>query len=457
MRIIKDIPTINGAVITGNTNSDTTSDTNGNTNSDTISDTNSDTIRTIVGEMLNIETSTLHYINGIPIGNHAEYNGYPRIIHPHCYDAIRAVEGYIFIPSDLPIDEFETKLIDTIQIMERSMTKPNGEKVLVLKNYQSVRVAYGTNIKLQSSNERTVSQLNNHIGKKSKNNMKREFMQLAFTVTTARFTWRIMTINTAIEPIKTSNILDSISRYVSSIFYDKHDICILGHNDVTFDFSRAHLKNYTNAVEYSMNLMEYGNPIAAELSPLWSHMTHITLRTIEKPIYRLNYNVLELQYVNAHIHSETNPYSICAKCMGVLWGDNYVLVGRIHIAANAIGVGRADCIALCPLCLQVSGNSNISYNERSYYKLFRVTYPLTCEDVIDALILQPLCRIIYYACLQFTEKNTIVLRNGSTCTVFLIGDKYVSFENANDYLFGDADDVELIKGRIAVVKSLSKK
>src|SRR5690348_1422410 len=108
-------------------------------------------IKVIAGEILNIETSTLYFINGEPAKlPRAECSGYPRIIQGNICDVIKAAEGYIFVPVGTDLEVFEELLINEILKMQKGMTV-DDEIVNVLGTYHTIKSNHVTNIKVKSS------------------------------------------------------------------------------------------------------------------------------------------------------------------------------------------------------------------------------------------------------------------------------------------------------------------
>lgn len=414
--------------------------------------------RTIAGAMLNIEMSTKHFINGEPIDNTLmigeNYRGYPKIIDGSITYVIRGVFGYIFVAPGTDIDNFERELIEYLVDLERNVQLQTQTEVL--KTYHSTRVGYNTNIKVRSDlnltkggeKEAQVRYRRNDV-----KNVKRQFIRALDDTRRGRFTWLITTIDKFDFTINSDNIEDSISRYALSIFYDADDISTLNHNSENYDFSTEYLKGAANIVREKMVLFKHGNPLLFELSSYWKDADMATksaksfLRNIiPSKIYENDYALLKFKPVKI-TESNTGETSteICSKCHSTLYGDNYALAGSVKEPESDL------CVAICPLCLHSSPEEKPM--EMKYFRVFRVTFPLRIEDMLRDATVSEERREIRAEALKRVERREMTT-NQRTIKYMLIGDKYLAFDNINDYLFTRASTMKEFSGKKVCMASL---
>lgn len=379
---------------------------------------------TIAGEIYNIESSTLAYMDGKRLDG--PKRGYPRIQIGTVDRVIRSVEGYIFVSPGTNIDVFENEIVGALACLEMADT----EALTHLKKYHTLKMSYHTNIKVKSALNVTATSTGR------RNNVKRQFarIQNVGDLRKARFTWYIVPISKFEFAINNNNISDAISRYICSVFYDDDDICSLPHNGITFNFSYELLKGYKNLSSRSVMLTSFGHPLAFELSSYWrdysGSITKSSLRNIPRAkVYEAEYGLLKLKPVKLSDEGKgvepTTSTEVCSKCRSLLYGDNYVLYGNIKNPDADVGV------AICPLCLHTSpGDKPI---EMKYFRVFRVTFPRSADSIIEQEQNPDIKDIFNEASKGVFRKR---LEEGDRIIDYAeIGDKWVGFNRMSDYLF----------------------
>ncbi|SIP86125.1 Hypothetical protein PACV_412 [Pacmanvirus A23] len=410
--------------------------------------------KVIAGEMLNIETSTLHYLDGVPlvIGKDItlnEYRGYPKIMDGTVQYTIKAVVGYIFVPTGFDIKLFESNIIDAIKNLENNMIY-DGKAVIGLKGYHTAEANFNTNVKVKSAlnltkNGDSVPKMNRWDYNQPKpNNVKRQFITEEGDVRRGRFTWIIQTIDKFDFEINSDNIDDAVSRFACSVFYDADNICKMNHNDTTSDFTITHLKGCDNIITEDITLFKHGNPLAFELSEYWRDRVSNTkasefLRNIpDNKIYEHEYHALEFKPVKISETSNDTSTEVCSKCRSVLYGDNYAMVGSVKNPESTL------CVALCPLCLHSSPEEKPI--EMKYFIIFRVKFPRSIEEMIDSNDVSDERKLLRRESLKRIERKECTC-NGKNIKYIMIGDKYVAFEKVNDYIFTRLSILQEFAGR----------
>lgn len=390
---------------------------------------------TIAGEMLNFETSLKYFSDGeaLEVGKDIsaeEYHGYPKLIDGTTVYAIRGSFGYIFVPPNTNLDLFEENLIYSINELEGTMVTPNDRQIDVLKSYHTTRAGYSTNIKVKSSLALTVASSERRVpGRRGEvKNTKRQFIREFDDHRRGRFTWLITTINKFDFTINSDNIEDAISRFALSVFYDGDDICKLDHNKSTSEFSRDLLKGSSNIVDETVTIFKYGNPLLFELSDYWRKCTEVvTLRNIsENKVFEADYASIQFKPVTLFESGGVTSTDVCSKCRSILYGDNYALAGNIKNPNTNL------CVAICPICLHLSSDDKPI--ETKYFRVFRVTFPRSTEDMLAVKTISEQRREIYTEVMKKVEHCELAIAN-RTVKYIMIGDKYMAFNRIDDYLF----------------------
>lgn len=394
----------------------------------------------IAGEMLNIETSTMHFIDGKPLKVGEEismeaYKGYPKIVDGTVVNIVRAAFGYIYVPVGTEIDNFEAELVLALQRLEHQMINPEGKDQEVLRQFHTVRAGYNTNVKIRSSQRLTqrsshAAPSNHRRQNPGATNVIRQFVKdPGSDFRRGRFTWCVAPISQFVFDINSDNIEDAISRYACSVFFDGDDICKLGHNETTFSFSRNMLKGSTNIIDEDIKLFKYANPLLFELSDYWcTHYAAVsTMRNIpENKVFEVDYHTLTFQPVKIADNSEDTSTDICAKCRSVLWGDNYALAGNMKDPENT------TCTAVCPICLHTSPEEKPM--EEKYFRVFRVKFPRSMEEMLSSPKISAERKELMLEALKKFERKDLN-SNGINISYTMIGDKYASFDNIDNFLF----------------------
>lgn len=383
-----------------------------------------DDIKNIVGEMYNIESSTYTYENGKKVND--PIDGYPQITIENINRVIHAAEGYIFVSPDIKLDLIESMIINTLYepiCMELEFPPKH------LKTYRTIRMDYHTNIKIRPIFDITVA------NQAHPNNVKRQLARISDLCENrkATFTWFIIHINEFNFSINNTNIESAVSRFICSILYDSDNICTLDHNAITMNYNQQLLRGWSMISHQSMRLTSYGCPVMFELNSQWRNNdeTYINnLRSIPRAkIYENKYGVIKLKPIKnkSDNKKETETETdLCYKCLTPLYGDNYILYGWIKNPDSEFGK------AICPFCLH-NDVSRVPI-EMKYFRIFRVTFPKTVEDMIEKDD-NKIRREIMYEAIKSLRKCQFINKNGSGVNYIEIGDNWLGFKNINEYLY----------------------
>jgi hypothetical protein len=403
-----------------------------------------DYIRIIAGEMANIESSTHHYIDGAPITlgeeypsvgvvNAQNYRGYPRITDDNRVMTLRAAMGVIFVPAGTDIDKIERQLAEEVRLMNNYKAL-DGRANTYLNGYQTISYAAHTNVKIVPKACITKLNADQTTTRVGMSNIIRQFIRDPHDARRARFVWLILPIDRFQCTIEHGTQQNALVQHAVSIFYDGDDICTLGHNSITFDFSKSLLRGSARLLPAekltARLLIADGNPLLFELSDFWrdwSGDASTAFRNIHgRDIYQIDHDKIQLRPVRISDRSDDASTEICTKCKSVLWGDNYVLMGCIDALDSHYGV------AICPLCFNSTPDDRPI--EMKYLYIFRVTFPRTMEEMINSPRNSENKRDLLREALKSIKLEEKVV-NGRTVSYALIGDKYAAFAKSRDYLF----------------------
>ncbi len=391
-------------------------------------------IRLIVAEMLNIESSAVVFINGEPVENPVQ--GYPRLVNGIIVDEIRASAGFVFVSNELFHDRtFMDKLVEAITTMEKLMPPSH------LVKYHTIDHGYNTNVKVASRHKNTTTRGSQQAGR---------FITTDVTNSSHRFSWRVAPISRFLSEITDENIADAISQHVCSVFYDTDDICKLGHDDVTMEFSREMLKSYDYLVDAKMTLFGRGNPLQIELSKNFRSRQPMVrssdFRNIsQNKVYRCQYD--KLSFVPTPNVAGQCGIDICAICNSPLWGENYAM----H--RSVIDPENMDCLSVCPICVHISP-ATTPLEDRYLYAL-KVKFPRTCQDMFEILEIPPVKQDVMFEALKSLTQREMTY-DGRTMSIILIGEKYVAFEHADYFLFSNIMLEPELKGRLVCIAKFIK-
>lgn len=319
-------------------------------------------VNILAGEMYNIESSTLTYIDGVEQTQIVK--NYPCVTIDNVQRCFRAAVGYIFICPGSPIGSLE-------QALKRAIKRLDEKHPDHLRDWHTTRVGCHTNLKAKFCLKGTSS-----IGTPPVKRM----------ITTyrppdkqhSRFTWVISTIDKIISEFQDGDLFEGVHQHICSIFYDASDISKFGHNDVTFTFSLSDLYVHNKIIGTdTITLLKYGCPIAVELSKYWRDKNYpkFTFRNIDaSKVFKQKYENLTIAPVSMGRINGKLVYArdVCIKCKTPLYDENYVLMYNIRNPTSTAGE------AICPLCLHTS-----QAYETDYQVVYRVTFPKTVHDMID--------------------------------------------------------------------------
>lgn len=350
-------------------------------------------IKIIAGEMLNIETSTFHFLDGEPREEFSNYDGYPQFNDGPIVNTMRAAQGRIYLPmsyrKDLNI--FINRLELALETMRATMVRPDGKPVVHLDNYQYIS-GISSRLKVKSSQTGVTLRkitCNPRSG-------------------SSRFTWTVQKISKILMVVTSANILEAVSAHCNSVFYDHDDAMVHSHNDVVFDVSG--FRGLNNLTTVNMTLVENRNPLLIELGcsrrVKFSNIPPILIKQAD-----LDTLTIRPKFVNG-----TPRYDICINCDEPLYDEIYALYKN---------VGTVDLF--CPICCH-------SYHLLTdlvvkYDWFIRTTYPKTIDEKLSS---KQTSREFYMA---GKEALKGIAKVDSTYLFYNIGEKYAMFTSARKYLF----------------------
>lgn len=397
--------------------------------------------KTIAGEMLNIEGSIYHYLDGEPRpAGASDYKGYPRIEYNGIVDIIRGMSGCIFIPEYINGDEFIENITKELLVLEKSLIDQNNEDNLKL--YHSLMKSHGTNLKVKSSANITQS------GKLSvirdvKQNLKREIVLGNTFFSKTRFTWNIKKLSQMITEVTTLNIESAISTHALSIVYDQDDVLVHPHNHITFDYTVHDLRADKSYIPGPViTIFKWANPLAIELNDYWRWKMNIPehnvmpLRDIKRDV--LTCEIDQLDFLPVAIEGNLHSKSVCSQCKEILYDDNYVLQGNKYIPSRKLAV------PVCPLCLHSVSNRDV---ESEYDYLLRVKFPNSIFDIMGLRHVSDQRKDIYKEIFKNATYKEKKLADNLTIYYILIGDKYVGVANINALMYTNMLQSDELKNR----------
>ena len=316
-------------------------------------------VTAIAGEMLNVEASRFYFLNGYPRGADDLSTGYPRILDGGVEYTIAATAGYIYFCNGVDLDA----MIDALALRIRVLEPLIGD---VLHNYQALEASHYTNLKVASATTLTVTPKN----PTQKTNIKRKITTDSSSPGKARFTWVVAHIEDLHESVRSNDMSLAIAALGASIFCDTTGICKLAHNEQTFDLKITDFRGAERLLGRTLILSVHGSPLLVALSQYYS----ANVGTVGA-MARVGCEVYDIGYAEIAMSIKKPP--TCRSCSSLVHGDNYVLYGRID------GVEADACVIICPICVH---NGASAWMINHYYKLCRVTVPLTTAAYIDDVI-----------------------------------------------------------------------
>ncbi len=401
-------------------------------------------VEAIVGEMLNKETSTLHWIDGTPTTETSQsaYTGYPRLVDNTIVYNIKAAYGYVFVSPGTDIHELKKKIIDTITSMELKMIRPDGVPVFPLSSAHTIAAGYHTNIKTTCSLAKTTDKPVSYA--KGSTLPKRLICEKLDDIRNCRFAWIIKTIDKFESEITSQNLSDSVAHYVCSVFYDSDDISTYEHNETTFEYSVNRLRGSANILQQTVAVCNFGNPLMCELSNYWREYSNYTpsYRNSVRNISDANLYEGTLREINLRkVDTGGEPSNeVCTTCRSLLWGDIYVF--------KTDNIGEAKC----PMCVHTTLHDDAI--EKKFRHVLRVAHTRTVHDMIEQLSGEhkEICKELVTG----FEKKTILV-SGKKIKYAMIGSKYIAFTDTKKYLYSSLVNDPEFSSRTVVGMYLVKK
>jgi hypothetical protein len=379
-------------------------------------------IDTIIGEMLNIETSTLSYLDGKPAAE--QYIGYPRINDNHVTYHIKAVIGFIFVPTGVNISELILTIISRIKVYEAlhySICNVNNSKTTqILHDYHTVRASTHTNVKVFTQSTLTKSVIH-----KVNNHVKRCIVEYNddIIVNDIRFVWYITPLSDFDIVGYGNDTAIIIQKNICSIFYDCYNICNLPHNSIINEYTTNILKGSSNFITQDLYLNIALNIQSIEFNNYWKSYAKIYKRLdlVDIPKNKISKHDYKGLTISPVKYEKTLLYDYCSKCKQILFGTNYVFVGK-----------DTPSIALCPICTY--HNSPEEHVHNRYSNIYEVEFPRSANDIIhydnpssDSIILRK-------AVLEGITMEVVTV-NGQYIEYINIGSNMIGIKNKDIYLY----------------------
>lgn len=385
--------------------------------------TTDDLVKILAGEMLNIENSVFHYLDGKPRpmpkqGLPKDYIGYPRIVDGNVVNIMSATVGYVYLPVTMKDDIMEVleKLTRLIQIMEEEMVRPDGKPLNKLHNFQ---YASGNSARFMVKSNQVWTR--NVDGK----NVKRFITNGNPSDSYARFVWKIHCISEVPLSVTSDNVNTAVSAMCNSVFADLDDVTPHAHNDVVFDLNSIH--GMTDITDVVINLCAHENSLIMEMSRITK--SHSYSDAPADKLRRGAYHQFQLQEVE---HNGEKLRDVCSLCRSPLYGECYVILYPYVVGA----------FACCPLCVHSSGSPGANCKAWEAEFIIRVTAPRTLDDVLNDEQIKngssPRLDV-----LREVHKNG--WERGVHCV--FIGEKYAMFMNVREYLFSPLEIKKEVAGR----------
>lgn len=376
-------------------------------------------IKTIAGEMLNIEASILYWLDGAAVDPAPSKDdiGYPKIVDRSIEFKFKATSGILFVPNDIDIHKLQNDLSNEISSMELKMKYNNGEQIKPLMDYHVINSSRLSDTKIKPNNSLVISDIIQPV--RSMKNIKRFFTTKMFSMTTyitPRFIWLILPMKRI--NYKHNNIRDN----VLSILYDPENVFTLDHNDIIYKPILSYIRNYDKILSDTILLSTHGD-LLIELSPYWINRYTSIFTPRLKQVN--NYNVInaaieDFDILPVEIANGQYSNDVCVKCRTLLFDRIY-----IYKCDNS-------CMAVCILCLLYDSYDDIIYPDNQ--TIYEVIHPRTISDMItEEYISSPIRRDILFEIIKGITTYTMIVKN-KTITYKLIGDKYLYCSDMN-YIF----------------------
>jgi hypothetical protein len=394
-------------------------------------------IAAIAGEILNLETASMQYIDGQKVDNPgADYpvvtggdEDHPITVH------VKTHQGFIYVPQHIKCEDIRNLLIEQLRLLEGRKGKyRNGSTVA--KYHSTVSGGLATNVKVIPPHEDM--EATNQEGPAWRAFITQNAHRYSWPF--ARFTWHIMRLHEFVVEVDSDNITDSVSRHVCSVFYDAADICTLGHNEVTFEFSPQLLKGADTIIDETVDIFANGHPLQYELSPYWQGRSGKMYPHNKKKVYSIDRSAI----IEAGVEIDGQMVTgVCGKCQSPLWGENYALAGHLDDPAGN------RCVMLCPLCRHSSAGDV----EDQYIRVFRVVSSVSDHDMINAADVSDTKKEIMRAVLTSVQRVRLHIHKRSI-KCLLIGEHFAALSCSNvEFLnSGLATCPELAGRRICTVQ-----
>lgn len=413
-------------------------------------------INRIAGEMINIEASTFMYVDGKLLAATDYVKHYPKLLIDNAEYRIKTNVGTIYISgmNHAQIGMFINNLLVTVSNYDHNHP-------LHLNDAQTIFSHYHTNIKVASPMKFTF--IDDQSGRRLRNVKRLLVTDLHDWNQNTRFIWLIQPISQYEFSLNSNNIKKIISGSVCSIFYDYGNICTLGNNDVTYEFSKQMLRGNANMCNIKIPLTVFGNP----LGPIFNKCRSLESSSKNRALFRnLKCRVFQWEYssniikvdprrtgfdvitdtkaIISHRLLNKDAKDICVRCHSELFDDNYVLC-----AANTL-----EGIPICPWCLH--GSTGKDAIESHFNVVYRVTFPKTIYDMIDERV-DTVCGNILSGD-TYANASKIILRDicyealkgiklpeiFTDSKYILVGDKYLGMDKkvVDNYLFSNDYNTE---------------
>lgn len=419
-------------------------------------------LNTVAGEMYNIESGQLRFIDGQLVEDFKPGAGYPVYKSANVSYSMRMSSGAIIVPNFIDVEILQSDLIERIKsITEKAELADN---IPLGKHMNTVAHTVGMN---QHTNLQVMSELaiTNPYGRVVPN-IKRQFIlgpQTSMGKKQVRFYWVIMLAEEALSIKYTTDMAEEMLRdRVGSIYVDAMDLLTLKHNDIVFDFTPEYYRSWKNIKLLDAILAPYGPPL---MSSFRRGFRAGEMRNLSCTVFRADYNKLKIIKFGPDDPADVRPNNSiqiirdgndrCFGCQNLLIGDNYVLYGKKVKKTMAVINANGEIempqelldtfgVPICAFCIH-SRTSETSIEKR-YSLILRVTFPRSYEKMVLE-IPNHARRRLYMAAL--TEGVLPEIIEGDSVNSHLkVGSKWRAYYNLNRYITNHRES----KYNIAIIK-----
>jgi hypothetical protein len=374
----------------------------------------------IAGEMLNFETRTWLYDNGVKRDELGpEHKKYPTYTVDGTTYNIAAAQGTIYVPTGTDLERF-------IAIIENATNKLNPDAA-----QPEIMLYVGNGSYIKTTCSHRIIYTDNTDFNRKKNHLN------SYT-----FMWHVVDVSKmsfAVSPSNPGNLI--------GVFWDAHNLLSEPHDTLSFTFGKDSFIATQRMVQQLSTIRIFGNgePLTIMLNKYWhDHSTDITLREVT-PYKVVEINPDQVYVIPVRLAESTAAHSkdICSRCKGMLYGEYYGLYNTSGARSpDKTNTGLYRVVPICALCLHTASD-NLPI-ERRYQYVFRLKHHKTVQDIIaatddiDTDILLEIAKSLtwhemrcYWGTVQFC----------------LIGDKYIGITEREHAMYSGIVNAPELDGR----------